>query len=1217
MKDINPEVIEKLGLEEIDINPEDFLAEDNYNDTNNQAVISKYINYNINNEAKTFGELFKRKYIPYVNDNYKFNSCFINVIINDYKLNFDKLDKHGVRLYKELTYERLFKLLDIEDNKHDNIGLSIDRAIDKFYSFYKIGLNIIDPEGILIFEYIPKNKDFKENFNKKIYPRIHKLILTSENHIESLNNNLINFNKNNELIPITYKLIDNKELQKMYDDKFNLKVSSYFNLPKDTSKLKEDKIIHYMFDNLLELKNYIQTINIQYLAASKLIDLINNEEDNDCCDQKFKIFIKAIFNGSLDDLLYDLFFIEKIKPQVYFCSGKIRNINIMFCKHFIINITRADIIQANDTEVCIDDLDTYEKYYNATNEYLLNILNINTISEYHPSVIDINNYYKKIPINGHFPNVNFEYKYNAIDINKCYTSILKNINKIPKFDYFDIYKDYDNHEIEEFNEYIIEINEEQPYLMDKNILCIICPEKYTRLYGIKLNIINELNIKYKIIYYRRPSNIEEVNYKDIINDLYNKKFNDNDDIDKYIKKYIINCSTGLLEKKYNTKTNSHIFKNYKKALHYSKLFGGQIYTIIKTKFIKQNKTNDLDFDLIQEDNEDIIKGVSDEVLFIVKIQKEKELTNGFRPIKDLIYDYSHIEILKIYNKLKLFDFKPVGIKTDCILYQNNPLINIQDIFEFNNKIGGYKLEKNKFITKSPLLFFNNKLCDIFDYKPTLHNIKDEYNLDEFKYIINNTKRLCITGFVAGVGKSFAIKNSNKKTLFILPWNEQCLNLIEQGYDAITINMLLGIDIDDKINKNNNRYDITGYEVLCFDEIFLYSSDKLKLIDKYIRQYPELIITATGDSDQNEPFDYIPNNIKDIDIYLNDCINIMFKDQIYLKINKRCKTEEDKQKIYQLKEDIFNPNLKLIDIFKKYNFNLIYEDNDNVNKYNNVKTIKNICYFNKRSSEVDKYVHNNLITIPNNYILINNIKYWKGMILICREHFISKRKQNEIKKDYIDDKEGYKYLHNFRLYKNYNYIIDDIKDNKILLKEPVKKIKFYININQINYFKLPYSKTGHSLQGSTINDKITIFDTNTPYVNRKWIWTAITRASDLNNINIFIHSDNEIKNLTIRRLNQYFKLKIDGYISQDKKTNKYNPDNYINLEWFKEVIENIDNDTPFYCSKCHNKYELYLDYNNNVHSNISAERIDCSKGHNLDNIKLWCVDCNKKRSNNKY
>ncbi len=48
----------------------------------------------------------------------------------------------------------------------------------------------------------------------------------------------------------------------------------------------------------------------------------------------------------------------------------------------------------------------------------------------------------------------------------------------------------------------------------------------------------------------------------------------------------------------------------------------------------------------------------------------------------------------------------------------------------------------------------------------------------------------------------------------------------------------------------------------------------------------------------------------------------------------------------------------------------------------------------------------------------------------------------------------------------------------------------------NNFVHNYCKTCHSVQGSTIEEAITIFDHKFAYFTRKWLYTAVTRATDL-------------------------------------------------------------------------------------------------------------------------
>ena len=54
------------------------------------------------------------------------------------------------------------------------------------------------------------------------------------------------------------------------------------------------------------------------------------------------------------------------------------------------------------------------------------------------------------------------------------------------------------------------------------------------------------------------------------------------------------------------------------------------------------------------------------------------------------------------------------------------------------------------------------------------------------------------------------------------------------------------------------------------------------------------------------------------------------------------------------------------------------------------------------------------------------------------------------------------------------------------------------------------RTGHSFQGGSIDEAITIFDHKFTYVNRKWLYTAITRATDLKQVYFYDYDESKEK-----------------------------------------------------------------------------------------------------------
>ena len=196
--------------------------------------------------------------------------------------------------------------------------------------------------------------------------------------------------------------------------------------------------------------------------------------------------------------------------------------------------------------------------------------------------------------------------------------------------------------------------------------------------------------------------------------------------------------------------------------------------------------------------------------------------------------------------------------------------------------------------------------------------------------------------------------------------------------------------------------------------------------------------------------------------------MVFPNQITLKESKRLKTIEQRQKLKQLKEDIFNSNKPIFEVLKKYGFKTVSEMKE-------VKTKNNICYFNFRADAVNKQIHSQ-VKCPENAIEIGGVNYWAGLEIVCNRH-------------YKDKKNG------VRLFVNYTYKIESIGEKFFVIKDEVEDERITLNIKMLDYFKLPYAGTCHSVQGLSIKDEMTLFDVNTPYVDKYFIWTALTRATD--------------------------------------------------------------------------------------------------------------------------
>ena len=82
-------------------------------------------------------------------------------------------------------------------------------------------------------------------------------------------------------------------------------------------------------------------------------------------------------------------------------------------------------------------------------------------------------------------------------------------------------------------------------------------------------------------------------------------------------------------------------------------------------------------------------------------------------------------------------------------------------------------------------------------------------------------------------------------------------------------------------------------------------------------------------------------------------------------------------------------------------------------------------------------------------------------------------------------------------KHKEFLNEFTKDESIVLKDLHGTHSFELDRDVIKkHFIHSYCRTCHSFQGSSIDEKITIFDWKFFFVNRKWIYTAVTRATEL-------------------------------------------------------------------------------------------------------------------------
>ena len=235
---------------------------------------------------------------------------------------------------------------------------------------------------------------------------------------------------------------------------------------------------------------------------------------------------------------------------------------------------------------------------------------------------------------------------------------------------------------------------------------------------------------------------------------------------------------------------------------------------------------------------------------------------------------------------------------------------------------------------------------------------------------------------------------------------------------------------------------------------------------------------------------------------------------------------------------------------------------------------NIAYTNMRCLYVSNLIRKNLG---------KKDKYEAGERLICRV---------------------YKKFGSKRFNVNYRFKIVSIKSNTVVLENVKSKEQYTTDMLTLDkHFRYDYCTTCHSAQGASINGKIIIHEWNKKHlVTREWIWCALTRSTDFNDV-LFYESETDKTELTEENLNRYINNKIRNYKLQDEKAGrKVNSKKYVTPEWF---IKRINGN----CCNCGCRFEFEVK-NGYLTNTITAQRKDNSVAHEVDNCEAWCDYCNR-------
>ena len=921
-------------------------------------------------------------------------------------------------------------------------------SIKEKYDTYLITHNIDDSEGVTAKQMLPFFDSIKLNYkimncNLKV---LAEKYYNKECTFYAIIKNRHIYLCNNEIKSLAHITEDMETIPQPS--------STFQTSKKETELSKNIKIMHTLDD-------------IAHIVATHQID-----------DEKEKDSIIILYNGDMHTLLSD------VRNQMHYdVSASIYGADVKriyfkgdkFGKPLYCSIVKPELLEDLEYELnyYVESVEEFVLAKEYANKLANETFQYSFRSEYSQTATELLKHMTK-PMNFKIQPMKGSVEYVEIDKNKWYSYLYEHIDKVPVFNRFDLLKKYENQVIEPMTLYVIENNEH-----------VLETTTQSLCYGYNLH---KSNYK-KIVSFMRPSNVHKTNFKKVVNDLYS---DNRIHIDK--KKSIVNVVIGLLEKATNKKSKTTLFTDPASAVQYARTYGG----IVRKLFTEnvENVALGLDDPEPLEYDARPYMPTNEFVIYYVYDEKSTQLKNGFKYIKEMIYQNSKYTIKEDYDKLQKAGIQCYSIKTDALVIEADKLDTVKMICNFSSKRGDWKV--NTEFTASPLqrMFVKNSVIEPVEL-PQLKEIKldDEWSEQEFLNKVKN--RTLLLGLTAGVGKSYMcnlVRKLNMNPLMVCPTQQ----LKEEQDEAVTCHKFFGLQVGEQINhKKDMSYE--EYDAVVFEEVYKNDLNIMARIQDFMDMNKHFIL-GNGDEYQKLAIEQ-PNNIENVKECFNEVLRQIFEHVIFLVDNKRMVPEE-RHLVNQLRLDMIN-GMSRREIINTY-FKWTEEISDSYN----------LCYTNATCEHVSAMYRKKCN---------NASEYMSGEQLIFKGHNKGKKKT--------------------MLQHNCTYTIVSNNKSTLTLKSKGNEIED-VDMSFIkNSFIYAYARTVDSVQGITVKDqKMTIFEYNHRNMDDNTFYVACTRTNSFKNVSFFNSKKDNVS---------YYKIcmnKVEDYKYQDEVANRDIGEDYITPAW---------------------------------------------------------------------
>lgn len=386
-------------------------------------------------------------------------------------------------------------------------------------------------------------------------------------------------------------------------------------------------------------------------------------------------------------------------------------------------------------------------------------------------------------------------------------------------------------------------------------------------------------------------------------------------------------------------------------------------------------------------------------------------------------------------------------------------------------------------------------------KTTVLPLPDEYAMTN----LSEHYRLLIKANVPGAGKSHSVLSRYaKETVVVCPTNALCVAFQTKypGVTALTLHKFLRVNVDlegtperntmsdeereagvdpvqSVVNFRENQPEFN--KVLLLDEIFMYPLPLLGKLYFRLATTPAKRVYATGDPNQLPPVheesgDSL-SDISDEKARRISAVDLLFPKQMELKVCKRAHDLKDNKLMSALCLRMRNPGftMPMVRDLVKSNFTPLTNADAIVRMREDLDKYVSVCYYNMTCSRIAKSV------------LPGGNKCAPGVRLVNRRRVVPKR-------------EGGK--NGSVMNVNYEYVVVEAgEDSPIVTVECVMtKNRYTVTRLHVNlHMHWAHTRTCHSLQGSSVDGSIILWDLESKRITPEFIYVAMTRARSLSEV----------------------------------------------------------------------------------------------------------------------